>query len=84
MPSAAGTEADTKDGQGQGQLSPYLQWKDAFWLKHASTGKYFNSMASLKITQGFQEVSALEGPHTNNDWIAEETSWLQQHILSDE
>ncbi|KAI7827436.1 hypothetical protein BC939DRAFT_89876 [Gamsiella multidivaricata] len=66
------------------QLSPYLQWKDVFWLKHVNTGKYFNSMASRKISQGFQEVSALGGPHSNNDWIVEETTWLRQQILSDE
>ncbi|KAF9196732.1 hypothetical protein BGZ50_007896 [Haplosporangium sp. Z 11] len=64
--------------------SPYLQWKDVFWLKHANTGKYFNSMASLKISQGFQEVSALGAAHSNNDWIIEETTWLRQQILSDE
>ncbi|KAG0265822.1 hypothetical protein BG011_003973 [Mortierella polycephala] len=64
--------------------SPYLQWKDVFWLKHANTGKYFNSMASLKISQGFQEVSALGTAHSNNDWIIEETTWLRQQILSDE
>ncbi|KAF9114814.1 hypothetical protein BGX27_009762 [Mortierella sp. AM989] len=68
----------------QQQLSPYLQWKDVYWLKHVNTGKYFNSMASLKISQGFQEVSALESPHSNNDWIIEETTWLRQQILSDE
>ncbi|KAF9288989.1 hypothetical protein BGZ68_010220 [Mortierella alpina] len=64
--------------------SPFLQWKDVFWLKHAATGKYFNSMASLKISQGFQEVSAFGAPHSNNDWIIEETTWLRQQILSDE
>ncbi|KAG0004337.1 E3 ubiquitin-protein ligase ubr1 [Modicella reniformis] len=67
-----------------GVLSPYFQWKDVFWLQHVNTGKHFNSMASLKISQGFQEVSALEGPHSNNDWIVEETTWLRQQILSDE
>ncbi|KAF8937221.1 hypothetical protein BGZ58_003085 [Dissophora ornata] len=66
------------------QLSPYLQWKDVFWLKHANTGRFFNSMASLKVTQGFQEVSALEGTHSNNDWIVEETTWLRQQILNNE
>jgi len=64
--------------------SPFLQWKDVFWLRHAATGKYFNSMASLKISQGFQEVSAFGEPHSNNDWIIEETTWLRQQILSDE
>ncbi|KAI1295072.1 hypothetical protein EDD11_008031 [Mortierella claussenii] len=65
-------------------LFPYLQWKDVFWLKHANTGRFLNSMASLKISQGFQEVSALGAPHSNNDWIAEETTWVRQHILSEE
>jgi len=64
--------------------SPYLQWKDVFWLQHDKTGRYFNSMASLKIPQGFQEVTALETPHSNNDWIVEETTWLRQQLLSDE
>ncbi|KAF8984475.1 hypothetical protein BGZ46_007939 [Entomortierella lignicola] len=75
------TNNNTKQIQ---HLSPYLQWKDVYWLQHANTGKYFNSMASLKISQGFQEVSALESPHSNNDWIIEETTWLRQQILSDE
>ncbi|KAG0209579.1 hypothetical protein BGX28_010194 [Mortierella sp. GBA30] len=72
------------DKQPYSSRSPFLQWKDVFWLKHATTGKYFNSMASLKISQGFQEVSALGAPHSNNDWIIEETTWLRQQILSDE
>ncbi|KAF9356395.1 hypothetical protein BGX26_005340 [Mortierella sp. AD094] len=74
----------TTNSQQMQHLSPYLQWKDVYWLQHANTGKYFNSMASLKISQGFQEVSALESPHSNNDWIIEETTWLRQQILSDE
>ncbi|KAG0235958.1 hypothetical protein BGW42_004413 [Actinomortierella wolfii] len=64
--------------------SPYLQWRDVFWLKHANTGLYLNSMANLKIPQGFQEVTTIAGFHSNNDWIIEETTWLRQQILSDE
>ncbi|KAG0010792.1 hypothetical protein BGZ80_001179, partial [Entomortierella chlamydospora] len=81
LPSAGGGSNVGENGQ---LLSPYLQWKDVYWLLHANTGKYLNSMASLKISQGFQEVSALESPHSNNDWIVEETTWLRQQILSDE
>ncbi|KAG0299769.1 hypothetical protein BGZ98_009774 [Dissophora globulifera] len=68
----------------QTTLSPYLQWKDVFWLRHVNTNKYFNSMASLRISQGFQEVTTLEVPHSNNDWVVEETTWLRQQILSDD
>ncbi|KAF9581618.1 hypothetical protein BGW38_001303 [Lunasporangiospora selenospora] len=64
--------------------SQYLQWKDVFWLRHANTGNFLHSMASLKISQGFQEVTAYDQPHSNNDWIIEETTWLRQQILSDE
>ncbi|KAG0055382.1 hypothetical protein BGZ83_008774 [Gryganskiella cystojenkinii] len=64
--------------------SPYLKWKDVFWLQHGQTGQFLNSMASLRINQGFQEISTLDGPHSNNDWIVEETTWLRQQILSDE
>ncbi|KAF9971877.1 hypothetical protein BGZ73_005071 [Actinomortierella ambigua] len=67
-----------------GNNSPYLQWRDVFWLKHANTGMYLNSMANLKIPQGFQEVTTISGFHSNNDWIIEETTWLRQQILSDE
>ncbi|GJJ72492.1 hypothetical protein EMPS_04850 [Entomortierella parvispora] len=64
--------------------SSFLQWKDVFWLKHGQTGQFLNSMASLRINQGFQEISTMEAPHSNNDWIVEETTWLRQQILSDE
>ncbi|KAF9336233.1 hypothetical protein BG006_009291 [Podila minutissima] len=58
----------------------HLKWKDVFWLRHANTGRYLHT---LKTSQGF-EVSAVEGLHSNNDWIVEETTWLREHILSDE
>ncbi|KAF9964275.1 hypothetical protein BGZ70_006692 [Mortierella alpina] len=81
---AASRSLSSTSNQNAGARSPFLQWKDVFWLRHAATGKYFNSMASLKISQGFQEVSAFGAPHSNNDWIIEETTWLRQQILSDE
>jgi len=88
-PSASASSSTKKDTAGalSSSIAPrssFLQWKDVFWLQHAQTGQFLNSMASLRINQGFQEISTMEAPHSNNDWIVEETTWLRQQILSDE